>query len=211
MKLISDKTTLVVTGAWNPSILVPPFIAKEVFGKDGADVTVEIDIPNVPGLPWRYHMNGITYVPHRNRLEVSPKGEVSDSSLVVVADFVSKLLELLKHTPTSGMGHNFSYEETSPTPNQLAYFDGVRKLLLEKLTGEVDIGRQESAIQFKQIDHTLNLKLSLDNGKLLVDFNFHYDSDQMKKCMSTLGETLNNNFKRSKDMLKDILSQGVTE
>lgn len=213
MQLVKEKTSIVLSGIWNPAILSPKWVAENVLNKKGEDVPVEIDMP-VPlssGGPWRFHLNGIMYVPHRNRLEVAPDGSATEESFRNTASFVKSVLALLPHTPISAMGQNFAYEEPTPTPEQIALVIGAKSIILSRATSEqFDIGRQETLVQFNLDNRLLNLKLILDSGTFSAEFNFHYPERPDANLCETLPQTFVNNFEYSKKLATEIFEAEVT-
>ena len=212
MRFTKEKFSLVLNGAWNPAILAPDWVAEHVLNKKGEDLPVVIDMPApFTGGPWRLHIDGIIYVPHRNRLLVSPDLAITSDTLRSTAGFVKSVLSKLPHTPISAMGHNFGYEEESPSDLQLSLVTAPKSILIDRITSEqVDISRQETVTQFRLADCSLNLKFYYEGGKFYAEFNFHYAEKPLAALRESLPDSFLNNFEYSKKMMKELFNADVS-
>jgi len=170
---MQDSFSIVVLGAWNPSIFSPEWIVSHL--ADGKECDVQIAFPiDDPTAPRRITFEGINFFPGRRQISLSPispeiVGMKKCSSVLV------KLLTLLLHTPVSSAGVNFSFSEENPTEQMLsALVPSDSSLILEEFRiKETKIHR---ALKQDVDKHVLNFTLIQNEKTCVLSFNFHYET-----------------------------------
>jgi hypothetical protein len=175
MQIKKGETSLVIIGAWNPSILRPDWLAREVFHfPEGSQAPVTMEFAMVPGAPPKFTMGDISFVPMKDRLMLYPK----ETTQTALADMEAKALEILAqlpHTPVLAFGENFGFIDESPARDQLRVFE-VEDLLVQKCTLPFERTTTSITSSLKLGNCTLNLTQSLSGSVLSVKFNFHYEN-----------------------------------
>lgn len=104
----TNPTSLVIAGAWNPDVLSPKWIGKEVLGMQlGQDFPVTVQLPiGSPTQRPTYEFENIKYVVSRASLTffLNPDDATQFEKSIRSA---ATILNLLAHTPVTGFGFNF--------------------------------------------------------------------------------------------------------
>jgi len=193
---ISGENSLIVVGAWNPAILSPAWILEEVLGYPSVqDVPVQMEFASVPGTMPKVTIEGISYTPALDRFNLYPN-ELTDARLTSVENQVSRILEIVPHTPVRAFGENFEFVERSPTPEQLRIFN-----LQGNQIQECNFINELHSVNIKQSyvvdDCILNLNQNLQDGVLSIKFNFHYEVNNATTARERLGNTYVTNLRRA--------------
>lgn len=206
MKLQLLRPTLVFAGAWNPAIFQLGWVAKNVHEiPAGADVRVdEVTVTDQNRPPKRIHyMQDLGIFVSQTRLEIYPTA-IDKESLRVTEEKVAKILELLPHTPISGFGINFFFEdENAPVDlrNKIRSRDGLSDIIsvsAESLTSRAPI---EPGVQ-------LNLQRSFDGSVVNFNFNYHH-SDIKADVISEIAKSIEKCLNQSAEILK--LCYGISD
>ena len=178
MKVIEAETSLVVTGQWNPAILNPQWIGRNILDiPDGQDIPIEIEMPMTLGLPPRIKIQNFSYVARSARLILTPSGH-SEAVLNATEAAVRKILELLRYTPVTGFGFNFEFLEDHPAEDVLTHFDAVGNDIVPNVGEAVTVVERNTVISFSRAQGLVNVTRSLANNLLKANFNFHYPLTQ---------------------------------
>lgn len=176
LNTLDDSITLVVAGAWNPDILSPNWVAKEALAlqlDQNFPVNVQLPIGNPTQRPI-FEFANIRYLAAKGALTLFLKpSEVVQINTSISA--VTKILDLLSHTPITGFGFNFAYEIEDPSVALLKTFSSGEILtpLLADDTAQVVAQMWKSLI--KTQDRLLDLQAELLGGKVRLDFNVHFE------------------------------------
>ena len=113
------------------------------------------------------------------------------------------LLEILDHTPVSALGINFGFEESTENFEKLDIFsfgdttDWIDRSYTQE-TAEIKrrfkLGNDEKGI--------LNFSLILNQRKVALDFNFHYDCADTEKAKEIILEGI---IAKNRDIALNIL------
>ena len=176
LKIPNTPTSLVIAGAWNPDILTPKWVAKEVLGLQlgqNFPVNVQVPIGNPTHRP-TYEFENIKYVSSRTSLSFFIDQDDSEQIRKSVST-VKKILELLVHTPITGFGFNLFFEIENPTTALLDTFSS-GSLLINLIEGNdmQTVGENWKSI-IKADDYLLSLDALLEGGKVLLSFNVHFE------------------------------------
>lgn len=179
MKLVSTETSLVIAGAWNPAILTPDWVLKHGLGKTSDESNlVQAFLPAMQGVIFefpRYKLEQLTYLVRPDALILSPV-ESSDDELKSLERMAAKILEELKHTPITGIGHNFTFIDASPQPQALDLFTASRQDLTDNMPEGWTPATTTLNATFKNAKENviLNIQRQIDANELKVSFNFHH-------------------------------------
>ncbi|MEO8019719.1 MAG: hypothetical protein ABI769_18060 [Pseudomonadota bacterium] len=168
-----DATNVVVLGAWNPAILQPQWVAKQVFGIEG-DLAVQWEVSFVANAPPRFTLGDVRFMPAYDRLTLVPQG-LDAAQLATCENALRTILTSLPHTPISAFGINYSFEDATPSTGLQALF-----LDTEGLAEAANLNFEPRAMAVQRAmaipPYVLNFTRSLDNnGVAGYKFNFHYD------------------------------------
>jgi hypothetical protein len=194
MKLKDTETTLVVLGAWNPSIIRPDWIAREIFNvPKGESESVTMEVAVIPGAPIKFRLRDVFFVPMKNRLVILPV-ETNEGTLQKIEDITIKILSSLPHTPITGLGENFEYFENSPSQE------------IQKLMEINDNLAERCEISFETLSSSITTNLNLGHCKLNLSrlfspdgfnlkFNFHYDCKSSEEAIRVLKGSFVKNYR----------------
>ncbi|MEN8204373.1 MAG: hypothetical protein ABFS24_00045 [Pseudomonadota bacterium] len=193
MRLLFDQVSLVLLGGWNPAILQPKWIAKEIFNTpEGEDVPATITFPlNISGPP-KVEMKGVAFVPTNDNLAIFPT-QPDEDGFNRAEQFAINLLRELPHTPISAFGENFVYVEDDPNDELLRIFNVNDDIdtRVEHATGMAKLSIKKSM----QIGECLlNITRSFDDGVVKFSFNFHYEVNSAEVAGRALGDTFFRNY-----------------
>jgi hypothetical protein len=176
MQLQAEKTSLVITGAWNPAIVTPNWIAEHIL-KIPADkpFQVQVTMPvNELGLPSSFRFEQLALTAHGGALifHLTPD---SHEQVAKTFNVAGNVLSILTHTPVTGVGVNFEYavektgklDATFVKNNDLVgYFD-------EKL--QPSLGQQSWQATVVLTDHQVNVQCVSAAGSQAVLLNHHFN------------------------------------
>ncbi|WP_176051072.1 hypothetical protein [Burkholderia sp. BCC1644] len=178
MELQSDKMTLVIAGAWNPAILTPQWIAQHVLGFPAdRDFQVGVELPiQEYGQAPRFSFESLSVMATPATLLFALNAD-DRPHVQKTFEVAAKVLELLPHTPVSGVGVNFMFTDTKPDANVATTFrshDGV----LAKLPDEeqnATIVQQSWQATVKLSDHLANVNCIKRGDRFEVAINHHFN------------------------------------
>jgi hypothetical protein len=176
VKAIGDKTTVVLAGAFNPAILLPPWVAVHGLGHPaGQDFQVEMLAPVGGTGQARFAFDGIAYsAGFKNFILHLDGAQVAQSERAVVA--VANILRQLPHTPVTGIGFNFCFLVEEPSASLLALMtthDG----LTDSFDGDSEVVTLRWGNTVKWEQAIVSADCELAGGQAIVTFNFHYSTD----------------------------------
>jgi hypothetical protein len=176
MLKFNDSATLLVAGAWNPDILSPNWVAREALAlRLDQNFPVNVQLPiGIPTQRPTFEFAGVRYLAAKSALTFYLKPEEIeqiDKSITAV----TKILDLLSHTPITGFGFNFSYEIEAPSVALLETFSSGKILttLLEDGDAQTVVQMWKSSV--KTQDRLLNLEAEFTGGKVNLNFNVHFE------------------------------------
>lgn len=168
MKPKENSWSIVVAGAWNRMIFTPDWVGKKIFGVDHMETLV----PLMPRAPTVYQVPNMQLAIEDGKLAIRPR-QYEVSVLEQAEATVITVLELLPHTPVSGVGVNLAFVEENPTPDLLTMFN------LKDDAGFTDTWQIAAKEIRRQLakgvdDEILNLTLSYTSERAVeFDGNFH--------------------------------------
>ena len=201
MIYVDKSCTLVLVGAWNPAILNPNWITRNVFEVEpSVETEVLFEFSQTPGAPPRITIHGVTFIPHADKL-ILVTDQLAQERLQNVERLAANILNTLPHTPVKCFGQNIQFIEEMPTPDQIELFT-----LQDDIAGRFDAQIEVSSTSIRRslrLDgRLLNLTCTLDaSGSILFDFNFHYDVESAEEASRELNDTYYNNINRAVALL----------
>lgn len=199
MKLVSTETSLVIAGAWNPAILTPQWVLQHGLNKslDGGNL-IQAFLPATQGVIFefpRYVLEDLSFSVRPDLFILSPV-ESTPERIVALEDAAARMLEQLKHTPITGIGHNFEFREANPMPGNLDLFTASRQDLINNMPDCWEPASASLAASFKNNTDTVivNIQRQFEADVLIVKFNFHHPISSADDALVVLrGE---NDYKR---------------
>jgi hypothetical protein len=190
-----EAWTIVIVGAWNVRIFSPEWVSEKLFAKKPIETEINFtsDIRRI-----RYRSESLVLIPLDDRVIIGARN-ISDDTLIEAEKVATLVLDLLSHTPILSLGINFSFLENKPSGELVSLFnisDGGQisnsgcKLLKTDIIRNLEV---EGGI--------LNLRLSLEETKLEVHFNFTHAIKSTKLAI----ENLNNRVIAYRDLAYSLL------
>ena len=137
----------------------------------------------------------------------------SDDTATMKA-FVARMLEQLKHTPITGIGHNFEFRETNPVPGNLDLFTDSRQDLINNMPDCWEPATASLAASFKNNTDTVivNIQRQYEADVLIVKFNFHHPIKSADDALVVLrGESdykrMNQNLIFAKQLMTELYGE----
>lgn len=178
MELQSDKTTMVIAGAWNPAILTPKWIAQHALGfPPDRDFQVGVELPIQEfGQAPRFTFESLTVMATSATLLFALSADTR-TQVKKTFEVAAKVLELLPHTPVSGVGVNFMFADTAADAKVATTFsshDGVLAKLPE-LEQDAMIVQRSWQATVKLSDHLANVNCVKQNDRFETTINHHFN------------------------------------
>ncbi len=192
-----ERTNIVIVGRWNRFILNPEWVSKTLFETDKMQVEFSFDLL----LPPRYSIDSIRLTTLDDRVIITPLEYTDD--VMQTAEVISlKLINLLPHTPLTGIGFNYGYQCEGSLINQILEFK-------DKLDAEVHASM--SFISWKRSykfdDYLLNVEQSKNEDKLFIDFNYHFTNAYFKENLDVLNSKIVELKKRTELIIKNTYGE----
>lgn len=189
MEIVPSEASLVVAGAWNVAILTPDWVLRNGLRREGGE-QVQVTFPAGPGAVFefpRYQLRDLTYVVRPDSLVVVPSS-LQDEAIVHAENAVARMVEVLKHTPVSGVGHNFEFRDPAPDPRHLSVFSASRQDIGDELDEQWSSAAVNLMTSFSRANGkvVVNIQRSFDAGQISVKFNFHHPVSGTVEALSVL-------------------------
>lgn len=176
MKLLGEQTSLVIAGAWNPAILNPNWIGRQILGyPPGKQFQVGMQLP-VMGVsaPARLSFEGMSITAAKDALTFhldSTKPEQIQKSISVAA----KILETLPHTPIAAMGFNFGYSVDGVPGLLSGTFDWSEDLVDLLPEPDSKLAQRSWQVSLAVKDHLINVSCERTVDGAVFAINHHYE------------------------------------
>jgi hypothetical protein len=128
-------------------------------------------------LPPRYSNDSIRFTTLDDRVIITPL-EYTDDSMQTAELISLRLINLLPHTPLTGIGFNYGYQCDGSLINQIIEF--IDTLDTEVHTSMSFVSWKRS---YKIDDYLLNIEQSKKDDKIIIDFNYHFNYAYFKDNM----------------------------
>ena len=174
IKPLDEERTLVIAGAWNPAILSPNWVAKEILRlpvDNNFQVGMQLSV-NDPSQPVGFQFEGIAYVPALNMLmfRLLPGFDVGKS-----IGAAARILELLPHTPVSGVGFNLAYEIENCSEGLLKTFSAGSAVPNYLDDNQAELVKQGWGATVSTKNRLINMTCKHEGGKVRIGFNVHIE------------------------------------
>lgn len=195
---------LVLVAQFNPAIFEFPWIAKHILeAGEGADVQaleVFMQLGNVAMRLQFFEGVAINVQPGRTEFLVQ-NGDTASFKAAEVR--LTKLLEVLPHTPIAAIGCNFRFNDPQPPQNIIDLFDTP-----EGLEGEFNINSRESAAQLQIPGGVLNFSRRLSDAGCDFSFNYHRDEADAQKYADFVPGMVQAHLEHASHLLNTIFGYG---
>ena len=175
-----DYTSIVVVGAWNPSIIQPFWLFEHNV------VPRQEDLPEMGFQPLgrsvKLHLSGLDWTIEETRLEIR-SSEGKDC-----ATYAATILDLLPHTPIYAIGDNFVFRcKSSEWPAEHRPRFG---RLMVRPDAEHSAVRKVACTLVREIDPetTLGVQLTEEHEHVVISFNFHRNCQQATRAAQFAGQ-----------------------
>lgn len=192
-----ERTNIVIVGRWNRFVLNPDWISRTLFESDKIQVEFSFDLL----LPPRYVDDSIRLTTLDDRVIVTPLSN-SDDCMKVTETIALKLINLLPHTPISGLGYNYGFSYRDYHINELVCFNDSFDRVLESSHCRAVVKRN---YQFE--DYTLNIEhTQMENG-LNIDFNYHHSYAFFKDNLEKLSGKMISYKRRTEEIIRGVYGE----
>lgn len=188
MEVVSGSVSLVILGAWNPALLNPDWITRELFEvPEGQDVNVALEVPigSLLSSP-KITYDGFVFLANIDKLTITVL-DPTEASINRAENMARLVLQKLSYTPVSAFGQNIMFLDKEPTTEQISVFSKIPSQP-PKVTEGTTIGTS-LRWALERNGGITNITHELSNGQLAVKFNFHYGvvgaSDAANKLSGT--------------------------
>lgn len=187
-----DSFTLVMLGAWNPSIFKESWILQNLLNDKVNPLHIAFPLDD-PTAPRKITFEGVNLYPGRKQLLLSPE-EPTLAGMRKCSSVLSKILKLLSHTPVAQFGINFTFSESTMMSKIIPIFN---------FSDRSDIDKKEFCLEESKVNrkfilsdkHILNLLLSYLDSRVEIGFNYHYELNDISKYLELLaGEYLSERY-----------------
>lgn len=207
MATTENQPSLVIIGSWNPAILNPDWLARKIFDKpENVEMPVIMEFATKPGMPPRYTIEGIIFVPAMDRLMIYPQ-IFDDTNLQLVEEKSIKLLSILSHTPVLAFGQNFEFLENEPSEELLNDFNAINGNITDHVDDQKELITSQIVTSHVIDNGILHFTRIFSKGSMSLKFNFHYDVVSAPDAVEKMNGTVVNNL----NMIKQILENYDTE
>lgn len=206
MNPTQESFNVVIAGSWNPAIFSSDWVAEYLC--NSSESTVGIALPlNNPHLPARIEFEDTLLFPQVSLIKLCPT-DPSLEGLISTAKVAEKLIDLLPHTPLTGLGINlgFNDEQTIDITKDKIFHSDSKNLE----TQYVVLGTQITRSLALEDDSQLNLKLSYSDSAFGFEFNFHHNfvsRDRFKEVLED--KSIENYYNKSVELMKDSYGYAV--
>lgn len=169
-----------IVGAWNPAILRPPWIGEHVALDN--QITAEMTIGPGP-VSLRYRLGDMTLTCSSDRLVIVPT-RPEDGVLQAAEDAAIRILELLTHTPVTGLGVNFKFLEENANHQLLDVFDTPDRGRLAD--HDCAVSKTSVTRSLQSPNGVLNFGLEFDGNVVSMLANFHTEVTSTTDAVDSL-------------------------
>jgi len=206
MATTEDQPSLVIIGSWNPAILNPEWLVREIYqNPEDTDTPVTMEFATKPGMPPRFTIEGTSFVPANDRLMINPQN-IEEVNLRFVEDKAIVLLNILSHTPVLAFGQNFEFIESEPSDELLSDITAINGNVADHVDGK-ELVTSRIITSHEINSGLLHFTRVYSRGSMSLKFNFHYDVSTANEA----AEKMNGTFVNNLNIVKGILNTYNTE
>ncbi len=213
MKLVSQETSLVIAGLWNPAILTPEWILIHCLEK-APDNNSNIQVAFPVGMPFeppRFKLDDLSYIARPDSLILFPTSS-AESHFVIVESVAEHAIGQLKHTPISGIGHNFEFSDDAPTGEMLQSFSVAQQDIVDIAPEGCNVASSAIITSLKRDQLIINIQRHFDGSTLRIKFNFHYTVNSSEQALEVLSraddyQSFYKNCLEARDLVKQLYGE----
>lgn len=201
MKLDLRTPSIVISGAWNPMIFQAGWVAHHLFGYPlGEQVTgISLTASALGDQPIMF-FDGAGIRATGPRLEIY-LNDITDDVKAKAEGLVTKLLEVLNHTPVHACGMNYRFVDELNAKTKRVFEN------VEPLSKQLPIAAMEIKTSARdKSDEVVTVKRTLIEAENLVsiDFNFHIDNFNLDIASKIFPGAFDKFRKRAINLLKQL-------
>ncbi len=204
MDITKRSGNIVIVGAWNPAIINPPWLSKEIFEvPEDVDEPVKLELSTNPLDPPKLTIRDVAFIGKRDLLVLSPSN-FTEANFKSVEDKARIILDKLPHTPITAFGQNFEFFGETATVDDTDVFDFEDNI--HELLGLIDYSLESTNISktLRFENHVLNFTRILSGSSLTVKFNFHYEVTSAIDAKNQLENSILTNFGLAKSVITNL-------
>jgi hypothetical protein len=193
------EQNMIVRGALNPAIIQPNWLVKIKVLEKGEEVKAKFPLgtnlaPEFKSKKYRWSVDYSIL-----KVDILP-----EESPVALKEFVSKVFAELGHTPVTGVGQNFVFQEKA-WPKAIK-FSSHKDWGVSQETRWGEILNLTHGVKIPIDDKELiNINLNQESEKTIVRFNFHSDVSNTAE-VTKFSKKIEENFKLAQEILEEIKS-----
>lgn len=170
---IKGKTSLVIAGSWNVSVITPNWIAEQIDWLS-SDENVPLEVAIGTGAT-RFTIEDIDIQTAPNRLDLIAATETPET-YDRIGELGRAIVEELPHTPLQAVGHNivYSLEENESFRNINGMDIDRAQELYQDIAGALAVNTMQLKHAIEYDDRVLNLTFRVSRKEVSIDFNYHY-------------------------------------
>lgn len=221
MKLITESTTLVIAGAWNPAILTPEWILKHGLQKELSSTNkVQAFVPVGPsfrsfGNDPKFVLDELAFIAQRDAFILFPRN-IQQENLALVESVAKKTLDCLAHTPITGIGHNFEFQDDAPVGDMLEPFSVAQVDIVDIAPDGFLMSSNAIETNLNHEQVFINIRRHYDGSRFRVTFNFHYEVASAMQAAEVLFENdmcgrFYKNYQLATDIVKKLYGENYDE
>lgn len=182
---VKDSFNIVLVGAWNPSIFNQAWILNNISESDTAELSLAFPIDDATA-PRKIGFEGLNIYPGRKQLLLSPDNTDSDG-IKLCANRLSRILDLLIHTPVGNCGINFHFEETNNLEKTLEVLNLSDRNNIDSSTYTLLSSNATRKFQI-QDGPEMNFSVMDSPNGITLSFNFHHDTTDLNAVKELITE-----------------------
>lgn len=145
---------------------------------------VEMTAPVGMSSPPRFSFDVISYEPSFQRLTIY-FGNDADADNQLAVDYAANILELLPHTPITGLGINFSFS-ANRLPDAMDTLMPISEPIARQLGEDATVFNRTWANSFIWGQSLANVQTQWDGNEAMLDMNFHYEVHSAAQAVERL-------------------------
>jgi hypothetical protein len=206
MRIVPDRTTLVIAGAWNQAIFTPQFVAQKIMPGPEA---VRSDIELGPGGFTVHHSGGSLRLSVRPDRLIWRPHNTDDGTLRVLEEAARSLLSLLSVTPVSALGFNLGFEAAGTEGNLARMLELPDSPKLDELgiTSESVSVRRKLRLDGQELNTVM---ARAGNDPVHIDLNFHRDVEGAEGAMEGLRGAMTKFKQQALELLRTLYKLELT-
>ncbi len=191
MKLDYNSSSLVILGGWNPNIINPHWIDKNLLGPVDPNnpnrENVIVDVPMTATSSLRYapieiSFKDIKIVFTDNKLEFSL---VKGDNFSLLEEYALKICDCLPYTPVTSYGVNFVFTDEKISEDLANIINIMRS---KNFDTPLIFEQYSFGLELDGINTNINIQMDNKNNRSGFQFNFHFDINNLSKFKSGISE-----------------------